>query len=136
MLSVDGSPFCFSLEDAVREVPGEPVEKWKVYGKTAIPSGRYRVTLETSDRFGPDTLTINGVPGFKSIRMHSGNTEIDTDGCPLLGYSVNADGTIAFGTTKTAVRDLKAKVKTAIAAGAEVWITIKRLGVPAEPVRA
>ena len=42
---------CYTLEDEVREVEGEPVEKWKVPGETAIPEGKYRVVIEKSPRF-------------------------------------------------------------------------------------
>ena len=81
-LSIDGIMACYTLEDEVREVPGQPVSEWKIKGATAIPAGEYRVTLEDSGRFGPDTLTINNVPGFQYIRMHAGNTSADTEGCP------------------------------------------------------
>src|SRR5438445_811108 len=99
-LYVDGTYFCFVLEDVVREVPGQAVEKWKIQNETAIPQGRYRVTLEDSGRFGPDTLTIQNVPGFQYIRMHPGNTDKDTDGCLILGYKLDSNNLIAFGSTK------------------------------------
>lgn len=81
-LFADGVFLCYTLEDVVREVAGTPVQDWKLFGKTAIPSTAYAgkpyvVTLENSGRFGPDTLTINAVPGFTSIRMHAGNTDAD-----------------------------------------------------------
>lgn len=122
---IDGEFFCFTLEDVVREQVGKPVEEWKVKGVTAIPRGTYKVTLEESPKFGPDTMTINDVPGFSNIRIHSGNTEKDTEGCLILGYrtSDQEDGTIKiqYGSTRPAVRDLKEKVK---AATEEVIITI------------
>jgi hypothetical protein len=65
---------CDILEDEVREVPGVPVEQWKIHGVTAIPAGVYRVVTEDSQRFGPDTLTLANVPGYKYIRIHGGNT--------------------------------------------------------------
>lgn len=123
-LYVDGVYFCFVLEDVVREVAGQAVEKWKIQNETAIPQGNYRVTLETSGRFGPDTPTINQVPGFQYIRMHSGNTDKDTDGCLILGYKLSDTSIIAVGSTKPAVADLKAKIK---AAKGEVRITIKNI---------
>ncbi len=77
-LFVDGVFVCYTLEDAVREVRGQPVSVWKVQGATAIPSTTfterpYIVTLENSPRFGPATLTINDVPGYVGVRMHAGN---------------------------------------------------------------
>lgn len=121
-LYVDGTYFCFVLEDVVREVPGQPVEKWKVQNETAIPEGKYKVTLENSGHFGVDTLTINNVPGYKYIRMHQGNTDKDTDGCLILGYKLDSNNLIAYHTTLPAVADLKALVKKTTE---EVFITIK-----------
>lgn len=110
-LFVDGVFVCYTLEDAVREVRGQGVDVWKVKGATAIPStsfvGRsYIITLENSPRFGPDTLTINQVPGFVGVRMHAGNTEADTEGCVLLGQAINAAG-IVGGTSRPAVQSVK-----------------------------
>lgn len=122
-LYVDGDYFCFTLEDKMREVAGQPVATWKVQNETAIPVGKYKVTLENSPRFGIDTLTVNNVPGYSGIRMHPGNTEGDTDGCLILGYKITDQGLIVPGTTRTAVADLKQKVKEGLASG-EVWITI------------
>lgn len=72
-LYIDGVYACCTLEDEIREIEGQPVADWKIKGATAIPAGVYRVTLEHSNRFGADTLTLHDVPGFTSIRMHAGN---------------------------------------------------------------
>lgn len=106
--------FCFTLEDVVREIEGQPVEKWKVKNETAIPTGKYSVTLENSPKFGADTITVNKVPGFQGIRIHAGNNENDTEGCVILGYKLNDDSTVLYGTTRTAVTDLKQKIKDII----------------------
>lgn len=47
-LFVDGHFAAFTLEDEIRERPGEPVGAWKVPGATAIPAGRYRVIVTPS----------------------------------------------------------------------------------------
>lgn len=114
---------CHTLEDEIREVQGQPVEKWKVKGKTAIPSGTYRVTLEYSPRFGTDTPTINGVPGFVGIRMHAGNVHEDTEGCPLLGMQATECSLIG-GTSKPAVRVVKQELLEAIERGEQISITV------------
>lgn len=119
----DGTRLCYTLEDEIRERVGEPVANWKVKGATAIPAGEYRVTLEHSPRFGPDTLTINGVPGFVGVRIHGGNKHEDTEGCPLLGLRVT-DTTIVGGTSAPAVGLVKARVRAALASGQHVLLTI------------
>lgn len=123
LLAEDGHRLCYVLEDALREVEGQPVSAWKVHGETAIPAGEYRITLENSPRFGLDTLTVNGVPGFAGVRMHAGNTEADTEGCPLLGMSVNAAG-IVGGTSRPAVALIKELVRQARAAGETVMMRV------------
>jgi hypothetical protein len=120
----DGHRLCYTLEDAVREVPGKPVGNWKIHGKTAIPAGSYRLTLENSPRFGLDTLTVNAVPGFTGVRMHAGNTEYDTEGCPLLGLQVTPTG-IMGGTSRPAVALVKEVVRQAIAEGRTVMLEVK-----------
>ena len=57
----------------------------KVKGKTAIPTGRYLVTKTLSVRFKRNMYLLNNVPGFAGIRIHSGNTAEDTEGCLILG---------------------------------------------------
>lgn len=127
-LYVGGEYLCFTLEDVVREKPGVPVEKWKIRGETAIPEGTYRVTLENSPRFGKDTVTIHNVPGFSFIRIHAGNSAKDTEGCPLIGYSLTHDNIIRPGTTRPAVAELKKIVREAVDRNEDVVITIGRMG--------
>jgi len=119
-LSIDGSHFCFTCEDVVRETGG-PVAEWKIKGETAIPSGRYKIGLVKSSRFGPDTLSLEDVPGFESIRIHSGNTSADTEGCLLVGETHNGN---MIGTSCGALAKLKKKLIPAIKAGEDVHITI------------
>lgn len=66
----------------------------KVYGKTAIPKGTYKVRLSYSPKFAQRVWgrRYNGlvpeildVPGFSGVRIHPGTTAKDTDGCPLVG---------------------------------------------------
>lgn len=105
-IQLQGVTIMYSLEDEIREVPGEPVANWKIKGRTAIPAGEYLITKEHSPRFGPGTLTVNGVVGFSGVRIHAGNTAEDTEGCPLVGLRVTAN-TIVGGTSGPALRKLK-----------------------------
>lgn len=84
---------CWTLEDEIREQPGQPVESWKVKGATAIPSGQYQVGLTRSQRFGVVLPELLKVPGFSGIRIHAGNTSKDTEGCLLVGHS-RGDATV------------------------------------------
>lgn len=122
-LHIDDLFACYTLEDQIREVPGEPVSSWKIHGATAIPEGTYNVTLENSGRFGPNTLTVNDVPGFVAIRMHAGNTSADTEGCLLLGMAATNHSLIG-GTSQPAVALVKSQVMKALEAGEEVTIEI------------
>lgn len=84
-LLVDGEFFCHTLEDVIREVPGQPVAAWKVPGSTAIPAGTYAFEIVHSPRFNRDVPRLIGVPGFEFIEIHPGNTDADTAGCILVG---------------------------------------------------
>ena len=63
----------------------EHINAVKVQNETAIPYGRYEVILDFSNRFQKIMPHILNVPGFEGIRIHVGNSDIDTDGCLLLG---------------------------------------------------
>ena len=87
-LYVDGNYFCDTLEDTVRDLNKngkfDNVEK-KVYAKTAIPYGTYEIKWTYSPRFKKYTPQLMNVPSFEGIRIHSGNSSADTEGCLLLG---------------------------------------------------
>ena len=78
-LSIDGKFFCYTLEDVVRDE--------KVYGQTAIPKGTYKVILNMSNRFKKVMPLVLDVPNFKGIRIHTGNSAKDSEGCILVGMS-------------------------------------------------
>jgi hypothetical protein len=127
-LYADGVFVCYTLEDEIREQPGRPVNEWKIKTATAIPStlhaGKpYPLTMELSNRFGPDTLTVRDVPGFVGVRMHAGNTPADTEGCPLLGMAINDVG-IVGGTSRPAVQAVKALVQAAIKGGSACTLEV------------
>lgn len=116
---VDGVFECFSLEDVVREVPGQPVHQWKVFGATAIPAGRYRILMANTQKFGR-VPWVQDVPGYTGILIHCGNIHEHTSGCLLVGRTRAAD---FIGESRPALQALVAKIEAAIAAGDEVWIT-------------
>lgn len=112
---IDGKPECFVVEDVVRDGP-------KVFGKTAIPAGRYRVIITHSPRFRRPLPLLLDVPGFEGVRIHAGNTAKDTEGCLLPGIAKTAKG---VANSRLAFSRLFKKIEAALKRGEEVWITIK-----------
>lgn len=136
-LFLAGKAFCFTLEDVIREQAGMPVECWKVSGETAIPQGRYRVILVNSPRFGLDTFSVERVPGFETIRIHSGNDDADTEGCILVGEvtaPADDDGGDIYQ-SRAALGRLKAALVPLIKKGEEVYLTVKNPA-PVAPARS
>lgn len=90
-LYVNGVYFSDALEDPDRgltdEMSLEEIKKIKIKGNTCIPYGVYNVTITYSFKFKRDLPLINNVKGFEGIRIHSGNTPIDTSGCILPGLN-------------------------------------------------
>lgn len=75
-LYVDGTLVCLTLEEPWRN--NEP-------DVSCIPKGTYKLELEYSPSKGKMLWTIKGVPHRTYVRIHSGNTVADTEGCPLTG---------------------------------------------------
>ncbi|MBC3785704.1 DUF5675 family protein [Spirosoma utsteinense] len=85
----------FVLEDEDRGLnsadPLASIKSVKVYGRTAIPVGRYKVQMTYSNRFKRVMPQLMNVPGFEGIRIHSGNYTGDTLGCLLPGVRPDQD---------------------------------------------
>lgn len=123
-LYVDGSTErrCFTLEDPVREIAGQPVSAWKIPGNTAIPRGRYEVAMTWSPRFQRILPLLMNVPGFVGVRIHAGNTSADTEGCVLVGMS--KDGNFLL-MSRMALADIKTLILAAIERDEQVFIEVK-----------
>lgn len=90
-LYVDGKYFCDTLEDTDRGLTSsmskQEIEERKIKANTAIPIGKYEVTVTFSPRFNKYMPLLLGVKGFEGIRVHSGNGPEDTEGCILVGLN-------------------------------------------------
>lgn len=89
IVSIDGVQFCNSMEDTDRGLQqwmsvAEIAEK-KIAEETAIPAGKYKVTMTYSPKYNRKMPQIMNVKGFSGVRIHSGNTAKDSLGCILLG---------------------------------------------------
>lgn len=115
-LDVDGDWACWTCEDTVREGP-------KVAGRTAIPFGRYSVTITWSPRFQRFLPYLADVPGFEGIRIHPGNTAADTEGCILPGLDRLAK---SVGRSRAAFQDLFTRLMAAERRKEAVTIEITR----------
>lgn len=78
-LSINGVFFCNVIEDVVRP------NGVKIYGETAIPYGTYQVVMRYSPKYKKVLPLLLDVPNFTGIRIHSGNTQLDSLGCLIVG---------------------------------------------------
>ena len=135
-LYVNGDKFSDTLEDTDRGLNStmnlDDIKKIKKAGITAIPTGRYKITLnvqspkfkhykqyEFCDGYLPRLV---GVPGFDGILIHIGNYPADTDGCLLVGQ--NTKKGMVTNSTNT-FKELYARLKAANANNESIYITIE-----------
>lgn len=87
--------FCYTLEDKDRKLVDTDniisIKAKKIFGKTCIPYGTYKVKLTMSNRFKRILPEILNVKGFSGVRIHRGNTHAHTEGCPLVGFKKGKD---------------------------------------------
>lgn len=123
-LYIDGVYFCDTIEDRDRglkqSLPASVNRAKKMAGATAIPTGKYQVTLKMqSPKFkkkkqyefcnGYLPRLIN-VPAFEGVLIHIGNTANQTEGCILVGRNTKVGKVLESGVT---FRALYAKLKEA-----------------------
>ena len=51
----------------------------------AIPAGTYKITFQYSPKYKKKMPYLHDVPHFLGILIHSGNTEVDSAGCIIVG---------------------------------------------------
>lgn len=119
-LLINDKHLCDTLEDRVRP------EGEKVYGKTAIPEGTYEVKLTHSPRFKKILPEILNVPNFSGIRIHTGNSSKDTEGCILVG-TWDGEKEDWVGNSRIAFDELMSLLEEATNNKEKVTITVKSL---------
>lgn len=134
-LYIDGVWFSNTLEDTDRgltdEMTAEQIRKVKIQSKTAIPTGRYQITLAVQSprfkdkkayRFCKGYLPrLQAVKGYDGVLVHIGNYPKDTDGCILVGEN-KIKGAVVNSTVW--FERLYSILKKADEEGREIWIKI------------
>lgn len=134
-LYVNGVYECDTLEDKVRDFnrDGDLNDngEGKVYGQTAIPYGKYEITMDVqSPKYSKRAsyMWCNGylprllnVPHFDGILIHAGNSAKDSSGCLICGENKVKGRVINSMAT---LKRLYPKLKEASDRGEKIWITI------------
>lgn len=124
-LYINGRFQCYTLEDIKR--------KNKIWGKTRIPAGIYKVTLRQTGSthwrylkrfpsFHVGMLHLQNVGGFKYILIHIGNWAKDTAGCILVGLRQQEN---AIFDSTDAYKKIYLIISNAIIAGEDVEIEVR-----------
>ena len=136
-LYINGKFFCDTLEDTDRmlddRMTAKEIQAIKVKGKTAIPTGVYKITMrvvsprlskKSAYRFcGGRVPRLISVKAYDGVLIHIGNKAEDTDGCVLVGEN-KVKGQV-INSTDT-FRRLYPIMEKASVANEDIWIEIKR----------
>ena len=132
-LYIDGERFCDTCEDTDRglrqDLPLSVNQAKKRRGITAIPVGRYRVTLDVkSPKYSKKKQydfckgfvpRLINVPAFEGILIHIGNTAADSEGCILVGRNTKV------GMVLESAKTFKALYEVLRKATDPIYITVK-----------
>jgi len=138
-LYVDGVWQCDTVEDTDRGLDDSMTEteirKKKVYSKTAIPTGTYKVTMDVQSpkfsqyKFYYDLCKgylprLNGVPGFEGVLIHCGSSAASSAGCLIVGLNtIKGKVTSSQATYKKLMKQFFMPAKML---GEEITLTITR----------
>lgn len=103
-LYIDGQWFCNTLEDTDRDLSQDMlltyIQNKKIKSQTAIPTGTYKVDMDTASpkysnyskypyvkQFNAKMPRLLNVKGFEGVLIHAGNTQKNTEGCILVGIN-------------------------------------------------
>lgn len=129
LLYVNDRFFCYALEDQKQQK--------KIKGETRIPAGTYQVAFRMC--LSPKTesyrarfpwftyhLQLLDVPYFEYVYIHVGNTDDHTEGCILVGDTINNLNIDRgfLGSSTNAFKRLYETISQALKAGEQVSIII------------
>ena len=129
---IDGQYICDTLEDIDRglnqNMSLKEINSKKVYGETAIPTGTYKVDMNTvspkfksrtwAKPYGGKLPRLVSVPGYDGVLIHPGNKAEDTLGCILVGENK------AIGQVLNSQTTFK-RVMSILTEGTNITITIE-----------
>ena len=127
-MEINGRYFCDTLEDTDRglreSMTEDEIAALKVKGATAIPTGTYRIDMQTrSPRFGRVLPRLVSVKGYSGVLIHSGNTADDTEGCILVGENRERGKVL---NSRATLEHLLVFLREAQAEGEDIELTITR----------
>lgn len=133
-LYIDGEFICNTIEDIDRgltqDMSEEEIKSKKIYGKTAIPTGRYKVLMNVvSPKFSQKEFYMNvckgkvprleGIKGFSGVLIHSAATADNVEGCVGVGFNTEVG-------RLTSIKEAFEKVYSKLSSSKEdIWITIE-----------
>lgn len=131
-LYIDEQYICDTLEDTDRglnqNMSLEEIKKKKVYGETAIPTGTYKVDMNTispkfksrawAKPYGGKLPRLIEVHGYEGVLIHPGNKAEDSLGCILVGENTVVGQVINSQATFKKIMNILTK-------GNNITITIK-----------
>lgn len=136
-MSIDGVLICNTMEDTDRGLD-DGMQDWQIRNKkipnvTAIPTGRYKIDMDTvSPKFSKYPFymevcqgklpRIKNVKGFEGILLHCGVDHSNSSGCILLGLN-KVRGKLTD--TKETFKKVYALMKEAHDRGETIYITIE-----------
>lgn len=112
---------CYTVEDEDRLLESNGK---KVQNRTAIPKGKYNVIISYSNRFKKHLLEVQNVDLFSGIRIHSGNSSKDTEGCIIVGAVNDRLDDDWVEASRVAYERLHNKVKTILSNKGKVTLEV------------
>lgn len=136
-LYINSKFFCNTIEDKDRGLKQtdslQKINEVKVYGETAIPTGKYEVLMDVySPKFGSVTFyqqvckgkvpRLRNVPGWSGVLIHAMNSALESYGCLGVGKNT-AKGKVTD--SRNWFKKLYREMEKAYKIGEKIYITIE-----------